>query len=223
MDYIPSTDSGFADWLLNFSTLLTAAPTTYGLTSGNATTVAGQNTAYQAAYLLATNPATRTPATVASKDAVKTTALGIVRPFGVNIARNSGVTDGNKTAIGVTVAKTVPTPVPPPTTQPTLSLVSAVHNQCTLAFRDTSTPTSKAKPPGAIGVEVRRILAAPVGTTPDEAPYWGTVTKSPFVVDTTGNTVGAIATYWTRFVTRSGPGGISQVGPWSSALNVPVI
>ena len=45
--YIPAKDALFATWLENFSTLLTAAPATYGLTAPDATAVDAVNTAFR--------------------------------------------------------------------------------------------------------------------------------------------------------------------------------
>src|SRR3954467_6589768 len=98
--YIPQTDSGLDVWASNFSTLLTAAPTTYGLTSGNATTVASVYTTWHAAYLAAADKPSRTPIKVQAKNTAKTNLLAIVRPFAQQIRANASVTDENKVAIG---------------------------------------------------------------------------------------------------------------------------
>ena len=76
--YIPAKDALFAAWLLNFSTLLTASPVTYGLTAPDAVTVAGVNGTFQAAYATATNPATRTSGAVAATDVARLDAEAIV-------------------------------------------------------------------------------------------------------------------------------------------------
>lgn len=218
MDYIPSSDSGFDAWLTNFSALLTAAPTTYGLIAGDAVIVAAQQVAYNAAFVTATTPATRTSPTIAAKDAARATALATVRPYAVNISLNAGVADLDKIAIGVTVAKLVPTPVPPPLTVPVLSLVSATHLVQQLAYRDTATPTSKAKPPGVTGMEIWRSIGTTASVDPSQADFNGIVTKSPLVQQFQAGDVGKVVTYWARWVTRGGPGGQAQTGPWSTSL-----
>jgi hypothetical protein len=218
--YIPPTNSGFSAWLINFSTLLTAAPTTYGCTTGQATATASQNTAYQAAYTLATDPTTRTSPTVADAQAARATALAVVRPIAVSIAANPAVTNLNKVAIGVTVRKTTPTPVPPPTTTPTLSVVGSVSLQLTLAYRDTTTPTSKAKPPGAIGIQLFVNVGTVPATDPSQCLYYGTWTKSPNNYVYASGSIGKFATFFAQWVTRSGPGGVAQVGPYGAALVV---
>jgi hypothetical protein len=221
--YIPNSDSGFSAWLANFSALLTASPTTYGLIAGDATIVAAENTDFQAAYALTVNPATRTAPTIAAKDAAKVQALQIVRPYAVLISLNSGVTDEAKTDIGVTVRKLVPTPVPPPLTVPGLALVAASPGQHQLRYFDTSTPTTKAKPPGAIGLQVFRSVGVAPSVDPSAAVYYDTWTKSPNVSAFDPSETGKVATYWARWVTRGGPGGATQVGPWGAPLALSVM
>lgn len=221
--YIPANDAGFNNWVVNFDTLLTAAPTTYGLVAGDATAVAAVVAPWVAAYALATNPSTRTPVTIADKDAARLAAENLIRPLAVSISLNGGVANMDKTAIGVTVRITTPTPVPPPTTQPALSLESAVHNVHFLRYYDTTTPDTKAKPPGVTGLQIFRSIGTTPASDPTTATYVDTWTKSPNTVGYDGTNVGKIATYFGRWVTRSGTGGQSAVGPWSAPLAVAIV
>jgi hypothetical protein len=221
--YIPSTDAGFSAWLLNFSALITATPALYGLIAGDATAIAAQNTAYQAAYTLATNPATRTAPTVAAKDAAKATALAVVRPYAVAISLNAGVDDLDKTAVGVTVRKTVPTPIPAPTVAPQVSFVSAIPLATTLKVVNSDEPTTKAKPFGAIGIEVWASVGTVAATDPAQLKYRYTATKIPTVLSFDAADQGKICTVASRYVTRGGNGGVAKVGPWSALLSFVVL
>ncbi len=215
--YIPPRDADFDTWLLNFTTKLTAAPTTYGLIAGDATACAAQYTAWHAAYLATTIPATRTPVTIATKDTAKITALLVIRPYAQRIAVNPAVTNGDKVAIGVNPRGTVPTPVPAPTSFPVLGLISITPGQAQIKYHDSALGTGKNKPVGAIGME----LWLGTGTTPITPPtglsYQNTFTKSPLFVDTTGH-AGATVQLFARWITRSGPAGVAQPGPWSTSL-----
>lgn len=221
--YIPAKDADFTTWLDNFSALITAAPATYGLIAGDAVIIAGVTSAWDAAIALATNPATRTPVTIGDKDAARAAAEAIVRPYATNIAANAGVTNGDKLAVGVTVRKTIPTPVPPPLTSPTLSLVAAAPLQHQLAYRDTATPSSKAKPAGSIGLQVFRAVGVAPAVDPAQASYYDIWTKSPNVSSFLVGDVGKVATYFGRWQTRGGPGGSVQYGPWSAPLVLTVM
>lgn len=219
--YIPAKDSEFDSWLVNFSTLLTASPTTYGLVAGDATTVDAVTDAWVAAYATAINPGTRTSVTIAIKDTARRNAEVTVRPFAVRISRNPAVSSGNKTAIGVTVVTTVPTPVPPPTDVPILSLVRQRFGDATLAYKTTGFD-GKSKPYGSIMLEIVQSIGVAFAVDPLQCSLLTLVTKSPFTVTWDADDAGKKATLFARYRTRSGPAGQSQPGPWSGPLNLTV-
>lgn len=221
--YIPAKDADFENWLNNFSTLLTAAPTTYGLTAPDAVTVAASYSAWNAAYILATNPATRTSSTIAQKDVERASATAVVRPFAIAIKLNTSVSDLDKTNIGVNLIVTTRTPIPPIITNPAMILVAATPGQHQLQFRDSATPTSKKKPFGAIGLEVWRAVGVAPAVSPDAAEFYQTWTKSPNTSTFDPADVGKYATYFARWTTRSGPGGTAMPSPWSAPLVAVVI
>lgn len=220
--YLPTRDADFDAWFANFSALITAVPATYGLVAGDATIIAASFTAWHAAYLLATNPTTRTSPNIAAKDAQRILSESVIRPYATGISRNPAVTNDDKTAVGVNLPNTARTPVPPPVTVPAISLVGSIHFLMTLAYRDTSTPTTKAKPPGATGMELWMALGTTPAADPSTAKPFGVVTKSPTQIGFTSPDVGKVATFFGRWITRSGPGGQAQVGPWSAPLSVVV-
>lgn len=220
--YIPARDADFNVWILNFSAVLTAAPTSYGLVAADAVIVSGVKNSWVTAWGLASAPATRTSSTIAAKDAARLSAETIIRPYAVGISLNPAVSNANKTTIGVTVRSTVPTPVPPPITAPILNVQSAIPLQQTLRY---SIPDSagKYKPSGVIGMEVFRSVGVVAATDPAQASYVGTVTKAPFTQGFASEDQGKIVTYFARWATRSGPGGVSQPGPWSAPLVLTVM
>jgi len=222
-DYIPTPDADFDAWLTNFSTLATAAPATYGLTAPNAVVIAAQQAAFNAAFLTATTPATRTSPTIAAKDAARATAEAVVRPFAVEVSMNAAVADLDKAAIGVTIRKVVPTPIPPPLTFPTLTLVAAQPLQHALSYRDSATPTTKSKPFGAIGMQLFRYIGVAPTADPALARFFDQWTKSPNVSTFDAGDMGKWCTYFARWVTRGGPNGTVQYGPWSAPLSLGVM
>lgn len=222
-DYIPAQDVLAGDWASNFSTLVTAAPATYGLIAGDAVIIAAAVLAYTNALALATDPGTRTPATIAAKDSTRAAMEATCRPYAVGISRNLGVTNEDKIAVGVNLPTITRTPIPAPLTAPALSLASASVGIHQLAYRDATTPTSKAKPFGAIGVELRRVAALVPAVDPDQAVFVDVLTKSPQNVVVPPGDAGKLVTYFARFRTRSGPAGVAQTGPWSAALTIGAI
>lgn len=221
--YIPPRDADFANWLLNFSTLISANPGDYGLVAGDATAIAAQNTAFAAAYTAAIDPSTRTPATVAAKDTARYNAEFVVRPYAQNIRLNAAISDALKVGLGLNLPNSTRPPIPPPTVAPALAFDAATPLQHKLRYSDPSSPVGKAKPVGSIGVEIWRSIGTVPATDPAQASYYGTFTKSPNFSTFTADQVGKVCTYFARFVTRSGAGGRTSSGPWSAPLTIAVV
>lgn len=213
--YIPSTDAGLSSWLTNFDGLTSVNYAAYGLTSGEATAITSVTATYVSALTAATDPGTRTPVTVAAKDAAKFAALGTVRPLAIKIRNNPGVSDETKVLLGLTVPSVIPTPVPTPTTFPLLSVLNGTPHQHLIQSRDSDTPTSKKKPFGAIQMQLYCAIGTSVAPSPAGAVFFGVSTKSPFRVTHSSEDAGKIATYFGRWITRTG-----LVGPWSDGASM---
>jgi len=120
--YIPSREADMDAWLLNFKTLIAANPASYGLVAGDATAISAAYAAWNAAYLAATNPTTRTRATVQTKNQQKANVLSVVRGYAASIRANRAVTDALKIGLGLHIHDAQPTPIPPPSTYPVLTI-----------------------------------------------------------------------------------------------------
>lgn len=208
--YIPNAQTALRTWANNFAALITATPAVYGLTAADATTIQGVVDDFDAALTLAIDPSTRTPATVADKDAKRASMLGVVRPYAILIRNNAGISDELKAGLGLTIPDRTPTPIPAPGTLPLLNVLFAQPQTLTLKFADSTTPTKKAKPFGAIALEVHAAASATAITDPALLPQVGNKTKTPFVLSFAAGDVGKTAYIAARWVTRRG-----LVGPWS--------
>lgn len=215
--YIPASDAGFASWLLNFRTLVDVNFAAYGVSGPQVTAIDAADTAYQAAFLLATDPSTRTPSTIAAKNTAKFDALTTVRPIAQEINARPTVTDMMRSDLGLTIRKTVPTPINAPTTFPLLDILNATPGIHTIQYRDSDTPTTKAKPFGALQMELYRAVGVAAAPDPTTAVFVATITKSPFLVAQDPTDAGKIATYFSRWLTRTG-----LLGPWSSGVSLTI-
>lgn len=214
--YIPSRDVDLVPWADNFSTLITANPALYGLVAGDATTIAGLVTTWDAAYAAAVNPSTRTPASIAAKDSAKGAMVPILRLYAQTIKLNAGVSNENKVALGIHINDAGPTPIPPPSTQVAIGLTSQFHLAMTLDIRDVTTPTSRSKPVGAAGCLLYRTfsnLADPAPTDPAAATFEGFFTRNLCPISFVDANVGKRVTFWGRWTNAKG-----EEGPWSAAF-----
>ena len=213
--YIPAADPAFAAWLDNFSALLTAAPATYGQTSGVAAAVAAVTATWDAAYALVTSPSTKTKDTVQAKNVARINALAEVKPVAQQISLNQGVLASDKVAIGVNPRTSTPVPVTAPTTYPIISIVSALALQHVLRYRDElASPSVKSKPFGVIQIQLYGSTSATPITDPTLLQFEGVRTKSPTTVTWPSSAAGLRAYYAARWVTRTG-----LLGPWSPIVS----
>jgi len=113
--FFTGTDAELYTGSESFSTKISATPTAYGLTAGQATAYAALNATYAAAYLAATDPATRTKGQVAAKNSAREPLQNMASDLAKIIEGTPSVTDQQKIDLGLNVRK-VPAPKPAPGT-----------------------------------------------------------------------------------------------------------
>lgn len=216
--YIPPREADFVNWITNFNTLIQASPSTYGISTSDASTLASLTSTYLAAYAVATTPSTRTPDAVAAKNAARVNVTAFARLLSSQIQLNQGVSQDQKTALGLTDRKALPTPIPAPTTSPLLSFVASTPLQQTLRAADQNTPAKRGKPFGALQL-ILQVWILPIGTSPSGAPNLTLpYTKQPMAVNFSSGDVGKNANYIGFWQTRTG-----LKGPNSAALSAVIV
>lgn len=224
--YIPARDVDLVNWADNFAALITAAPSTYGLDAPAAAIIQAAVDAYDTAYSLATNPGTRTPVTIADKNSAKLALIPIARTYASQIRLNPGVTNMDKVDLGLNLPNNSPAPIPAPSTIPVLTIMSATPLRHTLKFRDEmASPTSRAKAPLSIGMELWRGISTITIDDPTTCSFVGMMVKVPFYSDFDNADRGKIASYFGRWANRAGAVGINQAltGPWSNAVSMTIV
>lgn len=153
--YIPPKDADCGPWSDNFSDVLTADPTDYGLVAGDAVAVAAVVTPWLAALATSTNPGTRTPVSIAAKDAARAAMEAVVRPYAVAISQNPAVSDALKTTIGVTPRILTRTRNSVVAAEIVFEVSYSAGGIAQVRSQDPATPLSKKRPLGAIAWEVQ--------------------------------------------------------------------
>lgn len=212
--YIPTRDADLVLWSDNFQTLIAATPTTYGLTAPVAATITGLYNTFAAALTLATDPSTRTPATVAAKDAARGNMVPILRLYAQQIKANTAVSNALKVGLGIRIDDPIPTPIPAPSTKPIVSIVASGPQLMRLRFADELTPTSRSKPAGSIGCLVYRKIGTAPSVDPDTATFDGMYTRIPFDQAFSALDQGKTVTYFARWTNGKG-----EEGPWSEPIS----
>jgi hypothetical protein len=215
---IPRRDTQIATWAQVFANAINASPSTYGLSLTDATNIVTANDSFQAAYATATDPASRTRTTVASKDSYRNAAVATFRGYYVIIQNNPGVTDDNKLAAGIRVRSQARTKHLCPQTQPLLSILGAIPLQLQCRYQDpdrVTTPGHKA--PGAVAVQ----FWGEISTTPTEnvanAHFIGAFTRNIVQLNFEPGDAAKTAVLWCRWQGIRG-----DVGPWSTAVKMTI-
>ena len=228
--YIPAKEAELFTWATNFRDLIDADPPSFGLTAGDAASVDAVVTPFLSAYTTALNPSTRTPSSIAAKDAARAAMLVVVRPIAQNVRNNAGVSNELKSDLGLNIPTTTRSPIFCPQTQPLLSIVAATPLAHTLRFADANTPSARLKPFGAKQLYVVVSYGLTAGTDPEAAApakivnsalavpsTAGIATRQPFSILHDVSQAGKIATVWARWAGIRG-----DTGPWSLSVSMTV-
>lgn len=215
--YLPQTLSGFNTWATNFETLISAAPTDFGLTAGDASAFNTLFASFNSALSVSTTPSTRTPVTVAATQ----TALEACRAKAQQLVQKyqaSGLATPTKSAeLGVTNRDTTKTPIPAPTAIPDLGIEKIEPQSVTLRIKELGALLN-ALPVNCVGYEVYMAVGL---TNPPNSPTdmtfvqngsrrFTTITFAP-------GDIGKNVSFAVRYRTAK-----NLTGPWSSIITCTV-
>lgn len=182
----------------NFSTLITAAPTTYGLVAGQATAFATLNTALQSAYSASINPSTRTSVTVEAKNV----ALHNMRVSAVNLAKiiysTTTVNDSQLVSLGL-LPRSSRTPIPAPSEAPIIDIVSVTGSTVKIRLHAADDSTRRGKPAGVDGAVVFSYVGAAAPNVESEWTNEGITSKTVVDIAFPAETPGGSKVWFTAF------------------------
>jgi hypothetical protein len=208
-DFLPAREADLLNWSLNFKTKITAAPTTYGLVAGQATTYGTLHDAFNTAYIAAVNDASNSSSAIVAKNTAKTALIANARLLARIVQAAPAVTNAQKSDLGLTVRDTGPSPIPPPASAPDIDIISATGNTVRIRLHDPSNPTRRGKPAGVDGAAIFSFVGA---TAPDEQSDWkfeGNITRTSVdVVFPSGTAAGAkvwFTAFWFNERKQNGP------------------
>ena len=211
----PRADGECLAMMRTFAGNISAAPSAYMLSPADAAMIQHAVDEFAAAYSVALAPATRTKCTVAVKNEVRYSAEQLCRLYYSLIKLNLGVSYADKIAIGVNPPNPSRTPMQCPLSSPLLNIIAATPGSHTLCYRDSMTPTSKAKPFGATQLQLFVAIGDQRVRNPQEAAFYRAFTVNPVGVAFEAKDDGKLATYFGRWASRKG-----DVGPWSLPVSM---
>lgn len=174
---IARSDQGLLAQSLNFSTHISAAPTTYGLSAAQATAYGTLHANYATA-LAAADPAVRNKPATSQKNAARLALVQSLRLLAQLVQGTSTVSDAQKLTLGLTVPAQR-TPQPPPADAPALDVVSVSGRNVRIRLHDANTE-KRGKPLGVLGAAVFSYVGAEAPTDPANWKWEGNTTKILF-------------------------------------------
>lgn len=215
--YIPASDAGIQAWAANFDSIVAVDYASLGISAPEAAAVTAATGDYTSKLTLATDPSTRTPVAISDKNVSRAALLATVRPLAQRVRIDPSISDMVKVSLGLNPYGTPPTPISAPTTFPLLDILRAEPGVVWCRFRDSDTPTTKAKPYGVVQMEIWTAVGTVPAPTPSGTEYYGPATKAPFSLEFLESQAGQIVTIFGRWRNRNG-----QVGPWSSGVSITI-
>jgi hypothetical protein len=164
-DYLPRRESELLLWSTNFDRLINLTPTEYGLTADQAAAYNVLHTAFTAALHAASEPSTRTPSVIVTKNRAKEALIDDARELARLVQATPTVTDTQRSDLGLTVRDVEPTPVPEPKEPPDIDVLDTEGRTITIRVHEKDNPTKRGRPWNARGVAVFSY----VGETPPDA------------------------------------------------------
>ena len=213
-DYVPGSDPEFNIWQAEIVDEVKLYATLWGILAVDVTELVAYQTSWTSAFAKGGNQNNRQRPDVKEKDNARAIYEKALRKFIAKwLANNDKVSDAERTRMGLTVKSSTRTSVAVPSTTPVATIDFSVLLQHTIAFVDSNTPTSKAKPDGVIGTEVWCKVGDATAFS-----YLGLCTATPEVVTYEDVDAGKKATYRLRWVNTKG-----EEGPWSNTVTAMVV
>jgi hypothetical protein len=198
-DFLPSREAELVTWVGTFKALITATPTSYGLTAGQATTYGTLATNFVTAYNLANADATRSPSNIVAKDDAKALLIANTRLLARIVQATPTVTAQQKSDLGLTVRDTQPSPIPPPATAPDIDIVSTVGSTVKLRLHPAGEPTRRGKPAGVAGAAVFSFVGAVAPTEESAWTFQGLTTRTTVDITFPGTVAPGAKVWFTAF------------------------
>lgn len=201
--------------LTTFAAGISASPETYLVPPGEAAALQAAVDEAAELYARAHPKAMRTKADVAAKDEAFARSAALYRRWYSAIKWNPSIADQDKLRIGVRPVNRERRRKGKPRAAPIIGITKATAWVHHLVFHAKDTPRRKAKPEGAVGLQLFVAVADGPVTKPGEARLRGMYTRSRAQVKHATAARAKTATYFARYVSAKG-----EAGPYSAPASM---
>lgn len=217
-DFLPTDDAGLQTFSGNFQSTLADNGTDLGLLEPEITSALVLQTAFNAALTAHNTAQNNAREFRQAKDIAAKNLRDSMRAITKRMQVHPAMTDALRASFGITIPDRVPSAIAAPTTSPVLTVDTSERGVHVIGFADSATPTRKAKPDGAAGLQLFRKVGgtAPVGVS--ECELVGVISANPARVEFTDAQLGLQAYYFARWQTAKGL--VSPLSPLVSATVV---
>jgi hypothetical protein len=214
--YIPRADTDFNAWIAGLAAYANAHQAELNVSPGELDALNDSLAAWQAAFPASIAAQAAAAAAVEKKNSDRARAEAEARRFAAAMQARPGVTDAMRAAMGITVRDKIRTAPAAPLTSPIATVDTSKRLRHMIDFRDSATPTQKARPAGCHGCEIWMKVGDPPAD-PRELKYLATDTNTPYLVEFEGVDAGKTAHYMLRWVNTRG-----VRGPWSETVSATI-
>lgn len=217
-DYIPSPDSDFNNWQINFVNYQQANKAELNVSDEEISTLIAAQSRWEISYEAHLKAQAAAQSARQQKDEDRHAWENAIRNQVRKLQASDTITNGQRAALGITIPESHRTPASVPTTRPVVIIAESKPLSHTVRFFDETTPNRRAKPAGVMGAEVWvKIGDAPPANT-DELKFIGLDTRTPYVSEFDSADGGKTAYYRLRWVNPKG-----KPGPWSDIVSAPIM
>ena len=216
-DQFPQSDEAFNTLVNLLVPYVAGHAANLGVSAGAATAMTNKLEIWNDAFAdLVAKKAAALAATAAKTDA-KNTLTELVRTAIQIIQNNPAVSDEERPLMGLPIPDRTHTRVPVPTTKPVVQIETREHLQHVLHWRDEATPTSKAKPKGVRGAQVRVHIGPNPPADLEQFTWVALDSKTPYLQAYDAADAGKPAYVALRWENTRG-----ETGPWSDVVSTTV-
>lgn len=175
--YLPRTDSGLLAWSSQFLAYVGVHESSIGLTLEQTTEYNEVQGAYATALAAVQNDVTRSPTNIVIKNERREELVALTQKLVNIIQAYPGTTDQMRSAMGITIRDTTPTPKPVPATAPVILIKGVDAWTVSLRLQD-ATSTSRAKPKDVSGAAVFTYVGPMPPVDVEDWKFEGNVTRT---------------------------------------------